>query len=228
MQDDCNRKKCTFRHIKINAETRTAPASEHGPDLSKRTLSKLTDLPRTAMERVIPVNSQGQRLDHYVSPPSRSQLGRYYARCKVKKLCNALHLDGGCNYADCELDHRPIDRELQHVLRFSAMSRPCNRNKHGSCRRPQCNRGHVCQRTKCLTAGKRTGRCIIAEELHGVDFKLHMWVAAKGYAAPSASDGTEASVDELESSHDGAGDDVRDSPGYILGFGNVVYDLIDI
>jgi hypothetical protein len=55
-----------------------------------------------------------------------------------------------------------------------------------------------------------------------------MWVAAKGYAAPSASDGTEASVDELESSHDGAGDDVRDSPGYILGFGNVVYDLIDI
>ena len=70
---------------------------------------------------------------------------------------------------------------------------------------------------------------IIAEELHGIDFKLHMWVPAKNGAASNAGDEHEDAVDELESSHNGAGDDVGESgPDYVPGFGNVVYDLIDI
>lgn len=80
-----------------------------------------------------------------------------------------------------------------------------------------------------MAAGKRVGRCIIAEELHGIDFKLHTWVAAKDYAAPSASDESEALVDELKSSHNRVEGDVRKGgPAYVPGFGNVVYDLIDI
>lgn len=229
MQDDCNRKKCTYRHVKISAEDKSTSITREGTSLSKRASSKPTDLPRTAMEGMIPVNAAGQRLDYYILPPNRSQLGRYHARCKVKKLCNAFHIDGGCKHEDCDFDHRPIDQEMQHVLRFASMFRPCNRNKHGLCRRLDCNRGHVCQKPECLAAGRSTGRCIIAEELHGIDFKLHMWVPAKDYAAPSACDDSEAIVDESESIQDGAGDDVREGgPVYVPGFGNVVHDLIEI
>lgn len=181
------------------------------------------------MKGMIPVNDANQRLDYYISPPSRSQLGRYHARYKNKKLCNAFHLDGGCQHADCEFDHRPVDRDLQHVLHFASRFRRCNRNKSGKCRRLDCNRGHVCQKPKCLAAGSRMGRCLITEELHGIDFKLHMWVPAKDRVASNAGDEAEAVADELESSCSEAENGVREDPSaYVPGTGNIVYDLIDI
>jgi hypothetical protein len=72
------------------------------------------------VDEMIPINAVGQRLDYYMIPPRRSQLGRYHARCKVRKLRNAFRLDGGYRHADCEFDNRSLDRELQHVMRFAS------------------------------------------------------------------------------------------------------------
>lgn len=229
MQDDCTRKVCAFEHFKFSAGKVPTSTPKKDSNLPSQTPSEPTDLPRTEKEGMVPVNNAGQRLDTLIPPPSRSQLARFKAHCKVKKLCNAFHLDGGCLQEDCEFDHRPIDQEMQHIVYYFSKLRPCNRNKNGTCRRLDCNRGHICQKPECLAAGRKSKGCFFADNLHGIDYKLHMWVPASGEVGHTANSQPEDGTGEIECSLSGDDNDVREGGlGYAPGPGSVVCDLIDL
>ncbi|KAF9699976.1 hypothetical protein EKO04_001266 [Ascochyta lentis] len=192
---ECFRKGCKYKHIIAWAAPKRAPSIDTGSMYSCTPPQPQIELPKTAVTGMIPVNPHGQRLDIYMSPPSNAQWARYTARTKVKKLCNAFHLQGFCSIDPCEFDHSQIDGSLLEVLAFVAKGRPCKRR--GACRHLDCDKGHVCQKPACTDAGKKVKGCMLGRDSHGIDLKVDKWASPDEDMREDVRDGFEPGVDQV-------------------------------
>ncbi|KAF1929996.1 uncharacterized protein M421DRAFT_413946 [Didymella exigua CBS 183.55] len=95
--DNSSRRKCTYKYSKVFEQPSIIFMSNKTGDAQGMTSPNPTDLPRSDMDGLIPVNATGQRLDVYLPPPNQSQWGRYTNRRRVKKICNAFHLQKACS-----------------------------------------------------------------------------------------------------------------------------------
>jgi hypothetical protein len=122
---------------------------------TNETLQALTLLPKKEEipEGHVAVNKNNFRLDPYVEPSSPETVSLLMARINVKRICNSYQLNGSCD-GRCGYDHSPLDPELKRALESLARSHPCPRK--GSCRRDDCNFGHICQNPDCRHRGGKT------------------------------------------------------------------------
>jgi hypothetical protein len=128
---------------------------------------------------LIPINSTGYRLDIWLPPPSQEDFKAYSARIAQQgKLCNEYQLKGYCTKGgtSCPLDHSPISENIKLVLKHRVHSYPCSRR--GSCRREDCNMGHICFLDKC-NSSKRNGACKLNNSMHTIDPIPTKWVPAE-------------------------------------------------
>ncbi|KAH7068710.1 hypothetical protein FB567DRAFT_555309 [Paraphoma chrysanthemicola] len=129
-------------------------------------------LPTEARPGLIPINSNGHRLDIYVACPSEAQYKLYHARIRDQKLCSPFHLQGSCTGRVCNFDHSPADPDTVACLRFQVADWPCK--EEGECRRADCYYGHVCQKSKC--SGGKVATCKFKGSGHNVDCKVAEWI----------------------------------------------------
>lgn len=153
--------------LSSDARTGQAVAPSKHPSLA---------LPTQKKPNHIPVNSTGHRLDIWLPPPSSEDWQAYNTRIAQQgKLCNEYQLKGYCikGGPNCILDHSPIPENVKHVLKHMVHSYPCSRK--GTCRRENCNMGHICFRDKCDTS-KRNGACRLNNLMHVIDPVVSEWV----------------------------------------------------
>lgn len=123
---------------------KTEPISRHGPRLVSQSLPP----EQKGTAGLLPVNRDNERLDAYLAPPTTEQWERFNQRTQEKKLCNRYHLLRCCpDMEKCQYDHRPIDSDVLHALRYVARNIPCV--KQGACRSRSCVNGHICQKDGC-------------------------------------------------------------------------------
>jgi hypothetical protein len=120
------------------------------------------------IETMIPLNKDGMRLDTALPRASQEDWGMFNRRVHTHKLCNSYQLTGACPQEDCPFDHKYMEPELLNVLRHVVREYPCTRR--GTCRKEQCNKGHICTKIGCKG-------CKMGSTLHNVDARVFQWVA---------------------------------------------------
>ena len=122
----------------------------------------------------IPVNKDNGRLDISFLPPTSAEWIIYNARFHAQKPCNSFQLHGVCTSFNCPFDHKALEPEAHHCLKYVLKCSPCPRK--GTCRLADCHYGHICQKNGC--EGQLKG-CKMKADLHHVDPTLASLVPAE-------------------------------------------------
>lgn len=218
---------CRYLHVDDQRRTPGASASNNSgnshsssswrdtkPDHSAaiaaiKTLPAKEDVPADH----VAVNKAGFRLDPYLPPTGNEATNRLNSRTRRNRVCNNFHLNGHCPAGDqCPYDHSELEDDLRTALETLARSTPCPRR--GTCRDPDCTKGHVCQIPDCKARGGH-GYCRIPYGSHLEDLAVAQYVPAvraASRASPTATSGTRnssggsSSVLLLEDDEDDEGD----------------------
>ncbi|KAE8847463.1 hypothetical protein HRS9122_04370 [Pyrenophora teres f. teres] len=196
----------TFANVFEQASSGRAPMNISCNDAETlKKLSKVTtgqkathSIPETRAG--IPVNSDGDRIDDYMVPPTNSQWSIYEARVSENKLCTPFHLANGCeNRTTCTYDHDRITPTITYCLRYTLRKVPCR--KRGACRIQGCFMGHCCRNTACKDGKIR--RCKLTPQMHGVDMRVADWVQPGDYEGGVKEEETEREEHETSAEPSG-------------------------
>ncbi|KAA8623303.1 CCCH zinc finger DNA binding protein [Pyrenophora tritici-repentis] len=117
----------------------------------------------------IPINTDGNRVDHYMDPPTNFQWSIYQARISKDKLCTPFYLGARCeNRLTCTYDHKPITPTMKYCHRYAMRKAPCQ--KGGTCRTGGCVMGHTCRDIACKNG--RVRRCRMPPQMHDIDLEV--------------------------------------------------------
>lgn len=134
--------------------------------------SRVLPIEGPSMQGLVPVNTNGQRLDvRLYKPSSAAQLA--YTRRDVNP-CNEHHLTGRCPRDPCEFDHNPIDEETKTIMKHKLRAIPCKRSH--ACRLSDCFLGHVCVKPKCAATGSKALGCRLPAAMHNLSLTVGEWV----------------------------------------------------
>jgi hypothetical protein len=134
--------------------------------------SKFGQLPARSIPGLIAINSAGQRLDVYLSPPSKLQWAKFNSRDVTP--CNNFFLLNSCT-GSCKFDHTPLDADEYHCLAYVRLQYPCGLK--GKCRQLNCYDGNLCQHDGCVKRKSKT--CRFSAEMQTMDYELAKWVTPK-------------------------------------------------
>jgi hypothetical protein len=160
----------------IDSDTSNKATNEefdHSNNQGIVTFARTPKLPMQSIPGLIPINSSGERLNTFMSPPIRAQWTKFTESYQNKKLCNHFYLSYSCTQDACNLDHSPLGPDEYYTLQYASHGYACA--LRGKCRRLNCYSGHVCQNPACENGRVETFRMNV--EIHTTNYGSAQWIA---------------------------------------------------